>query len=49
MGTFRGISHHPPVLATSVLQIHICAIRNEDFHKPEGNKWEGNWVHSFDR
>lgn len=49
MGTFCGISHHPPVLATSVLQIHICAIRNEDFHKPEGNKWEGNWVHSFDR
>lgn len=48
MGTFRGMVYHPPVLATSVPQIHICAVRNEDFHKPEGNKLEGNWIRSFD-
>lgn len=47
-GTFWDISHHPPVLATSVRQIHICAIRNQDFHKPAGDKSEGHWRCSFD-
>ena len=41
LGVFRAHSHRLPVLATSVPQVHICAVGNEQFHEPEGKSVGG--------
>lgn len=48
MGAVRARRGHPPVFAASVLQIHIRAVGDEDFHEPRANTFKRSRVSSFD-